>query len=259
MGIQYVVRKATHVGRGHLVDFVNRQDAHSLFDGEISGQHTIIGIICDGCSEGTASEVGASLASAFLVREISSLLELGVSASVVPNVLYPELLNFLRQITSTYPFVSPADRVTFIKNTLLFTVVGFILTEVETVVFTAGDGTIVLNDQVTYIDADNSPSYPAYHLVDRSVLEHQASPLPDGFDTNVYPTTDLFHLAIGSDAWHEEKELIDHIWGFKHPSGLQRRINQWSKTDHRFRDDVTIITVEVVNLPEGEEDHASGN
>lgn len=258
MGTDYVVRKAIHIGRGHLVDLVNRQDAIALFDGQINAKRTVIGIICDGCSEGTTSEVGANLASAFLVRETSSLLEQGVPVSVVPNVLYPELLNFLRQVCSAYPFANPADYVTFIKNTLLFTVVGFVLTEVETVVFTAGDGTIVVNDQPIYIDADNRPSYPAYHLVDRSVLDHQASPLPEGFDSSVYKTSDLLHLAIGSDAWKEEQDLIDQIWGFYHPSGLQRRINKWSK-DHRFRDDVSIITVEVMKTSEGEDYHAGDN
>ncbi|MBI4136643.1 hypothetical protein HY469_01120 [Candidatus Roizmanbacteria bacterium] len=252
MSKEFRVRKASHVGRGHLLDFVNRQDSHVLFEGELNNKRTIVGIVCDGCSEGTFSEVGANLASNFLVREVARLLKQGVPLSIVPTVVYTALVNFLQGILLGFSFVNPSDRVSFIKNNLLFTVVGFILNEEEATVFLAGDGVIVINEEVTYVDSGNRPSYPAYHLVDRSVLENQASPLPTGFEITPIPINQLSRLAIGSDAWKDEQDLINQIWGFTNPAGLQRKLNLWSK-EKRFRDDVTIITVEIADITEGDE------
>lgn len=259
MGKTDRVRRATHIGRSHLLNFTNCQDALALFDGELNYQRLIIGIVCDGCSEGTNSEVGANLASAYLIREIVQLLKQGVPATVIPNLLYTGLVDFLRGILSGYSFANSNDRVAFIRDNMLFTVVGFIMTDNETVVFITGDGTIIVNDDVTFVDANNRPSYPGYHLVERSALEVDASALPTNFDVEVFSTDEVFRLAIGSDAWADEPQLIDQIWGYKHPAGLQRRINQWSKTDKKFRDDVSIITVEIIETPETEEEIQNGS
>lgn len=253
MSLNFVIHQATHVGRDHLLQFKNRQDACLTFDGQVSNRKVAIGIVCDGCSEGINSETGALLGTNFLIREIKVLLEQGVPIKVIPNVLYPRLVEFLSHLVSGYYFDNPADRVNFIKNTLLFTVVGFIAKEDVSIIFYAGDGTLVIDDLIRHLDSSNRPSYPAYHLVDRKMLE-SPTPLPATFDTIPLLTKQIKRLAIGSDAWKDEPKLLKEIWGFKHPSGLQRRLNQWSKTDKRFKDDVTIITLEFLEPKEGVSD-----
>src|SRR5687767_1931545 len=260
MAREFEVRKGTHIGRGHLIDFINRQDAHQLFDGQINDQRVIIGIICDGCSgeegqkKNMSSEVGATLGSTFLIRETIALLKRNISTTYIPIVLYPNLIRFLKNTLDQYSFVDPIDKVTFIEHHLLFTVIGFVLTPENTVTFIAGDGTLVINNEARFIDSDNKPMYPAYHLVDRSLLQESSSRLPNGFEVNFYKTDEIKNLAIGSDAWKGEPELIDQIWGFKNPSGLQRRLNVWSNKEKRFKDDVTIITVEVFETENQEEE-----
>jgi len=251
---QFVVRKGTHVGRGHLLGLTNRQDASGVYEGECHDQHTVIGVICDGCSEGHASETGATLATGYLIREIYWLLQCGMSPSEIPAVLYARLRDFLGQFLRLYQFNSEADRVNFIKDHLLFTVVGFVVNDSDAVVFIAGDGTLIINDETKFIDAGNKPMYPAYHLVDRTMLEKEAAELPTSFDVYSPNRLDLKRLAIGSDAWSDERTLLTDIWGLKNPAGLQRMLNRLSNQRH-FVDDVTIITCEVVNdQPKTEEE-----
>lgn len=242
---KFVVRKATHIGRGHFKGFTNRQDALSLFNSEVGGARLVVGIICDGCSEGSSSEVGATLAAQLLARATVKQFSQGVPSHIIPNLLYSELLGSMHNLLLDYSFSSYSDRVNFIKNHLLFTVVGFILTDDELVVFYTGDGSVIVNDEVSFIDADDKPIYPAYHLVDRNVLDTNVTSLPESFEVFRYSTQEVDRFAIGSDAWHRELDLIDQIWGFSNPNGLQRRLNVWSEKDHRFYDDVSIITVEI--------------
>lgn len=242
----FVVRKAKHVGRGHIRKGTNCQDANAFFKGVIKGQETIIAIGCDGCSEGTDSEVGATLGTQFMIREVLGLLNKGVPVNVVPDVLYQRLLEFLRGITvNGYDFLSPRDKVNFIRDHLLFTVVGCIVTEEEAILFSAGDGTFVINDEIVFIKQNNAPYYPAYHLVERSYLEASASDLPATFATSIVDRSSLKKLAVGSDAWHDERKLLQEIWEFNNPAGLQRKINVWSEKSKKFEDDVSIITIEV--------------
>ena len=248
MSLQFQARKAIHIGRQHLINFTNCQDACFLYQGEFDEQPLIIGIICDGCSEGEASEVGARLASEFLIREALHLFQKSVPVEVIPGVLYSTLVEFLRnQVHAGHAFFNSQDQVNFIKNNLLFTVVGIIATPSKCVVFITGDGTIVINDEVIIVDANNTPSYPAYHLVDRSKLNTNASELPTSFDIYDIDMETIGRVAIGSDAWHHEQDLLEEqIWGFKNSAGLQRKINVWSKSEKRFSDDVSIITVELI-------------
>ncbi len=247
---QFVVNSATKLGREHLLSARNRQDAHIVFDGPINGKRVIIGIIADGCSDGDQSEAGAIFATQFLAREAIRLISWSIPLKNIPNVLYSQLKEFLYSLTTWYAFVNEQDRATFINDQLLFTVVGFILTEDEAITFITGDGVIVINGETHVFDQNDRAMYPAYHLVDRSLLSPEATKLPDSFDVIEVDVKTLTNLAIGCDAWLREKELLSQIWGLTKPGALQRRINVLSDKQHHFGDDVTIIAVESVQTPD---------
>lgn len=243
------IYKAIHPGRDHILSRLNCQDALVLYHGLVRDEDVTIGIVCDGCSgerqqkKKMASEVGANLGSKFLVRESLRLLELKVPVENLPDILYQSLLSFLRSVLNLYPFVNKLDMVDFIDKHLQFTVVGFIMNKTNTVTFMAGDGMWIVDDEVKLVDSNNLPFYPGYHLVDRKDIENKISVPPQGFDFTVYQTEDIKKLAIGSDGWLKEPEYIPKIWGFKHPDGLQRKLNVWSE-EHHFSDDVSVIVME---------------
>ena len=248
MPTSFILNKAVRLGRNHGIVSKNCQDAIGVFDGEQNGNRLLYGIICDGCSEGASSEVGANLAKNFLVREIFDQLVKGTSLYDLPEILYWNLIANLRSVVDNIRFRTPADRIDFIKNNLLFTVVGFVVTPKETLIFITGDGLYIANDLIVHVDANDEALYPGYHLVDRSaLLAPPTTVLPTNFDYEVYQTPLLFRIAIGSDAWKQEQELLYQIWGLgrKDKSELQRKINRWSDKEHRFKDDVSLITVEM--------------
>ncbi len=234
----YQIRSALHIGRSHINYGKNCQDALDIRH----GQDYAIGIVCDGCSEGKHSEVGSNLASRFLSIEAEKLVSSGIAASIVPGILYHSLLKFLRLILDSYS-LTEVEKVEFIKDHLLFTVMGAIITPHKAVIFTQGDGLVIVNDDQKIIDQDNSPYYFSYHLLDPRYLSDKRSALPSTFQIDAIEAKVFQRCAIGSDAWAQELNLLSAIWGYESAAGLQRRINVWAREKH-FEDDVSLITIE---------------
>lgn len=220
------------IGRDHMLRQANRQDGVAL---RTVGPYTV-GIITDGCGEGHASEVGATLGAQYLIQQASDLLAMGAAPAEVTETLYNRMIHFLDYLVLG---MQPADRTTFVQHHLLFTIVGVIASETDGVIFTAGDGLFVIDDTLTKINQDNTPGYIAYHLLDSETLGGYKP--QHGFDAQPLPA-DWSRVAIASDGF--EPELLDQVWALSHPRALQRKLNGWSNTDHRFRDDATIITLE---------------
>lgn len=240
------VRKAQIIGRAHLLAGRNRQDAMKSDTVKLDGSEVQYGIVCDGCSEGKDSEVGASLAVAFLGRQIEILTKSKVSPERIPWILHKRILDFLKEILGRISFDSPISRVDYIRNNLLFTILGFIHTDQVSVIFAQGDGVVVINDEVVVRDENNMPHYIGYGLVDRKYLASYASPLPADFDVYRIDAESFNRLVIASDALSEEPGFLAEIWGHKSPIGLQRRVNVWSLVNHKFQDDLSIITLEKI-------------
>jgi hypothetical protein len=240
------IRTAQIIGRSHLLSGKNRQDALKAGSVEVAGETVFYGVVCDGCSEGRESEVGANLAASFLARQIEMLAKSRIPAVKIPQILHKRTIGFLKGILGKITFDSAQARVNYIKDNLLFTILAFIYTKKETVVFAQGDGTFIVDDQVTTRDENDMPSYIGYALVDRKFLLHGASALQENFDVYLFPGPSFSRLAITSDALNEEPDFLNELWGYTHPIGLQRRVNVWSLQDHKFQDDLSIITLEVL-------------
>jgi len=240
------LRSAQIVGRSHILLGKNSQDALVKGSVEVNGKRVVYGVICDGCSEGKDSEVGAKLAAAFIGRRIEILVKSGVPLYRIPSVLRTRTIGFLGNILASVSFDSSHSYVNFIKNYLLFTIIGFVYTDEETIVFALGDGVVVIDDEVTIRDEKNKPSYIGYHLVDRRYLSPEASVLPGKFDVVSFASSEFSRIAIASDGLAEEPLFVPELWGYTHEIGLQKKVNVWSDIHHKFRDDLSIITLEVV-------------
>ncbi len=231
------LRSAQIIGRSHLLSGRNSQDALKTGSLEVRGQKVFYGVICDGCSEGESNEVGAKLASAFLGRQIEILLKQRIPLGKIPPVLHKRMFGFLKGLLGKISFDAPASRAVFIENNLLFTILGFIFTEDETIVFAQGDGVLVVNDEVTIRDENDRPNYIGYDLLKTS---------PTSFDVYRFPGALVARIAIASDALEEETDFVSELWGNTHAVGLQRKVNILSRQEHRFRDDLSVIALEVV-------------
>ncbi|HET7638767.1 MAG TPA: hypothetical protein VFK47_08510, partial [Ktedonobacteraceae bacterium] len=140
----------------------------------------------------------------------------------------------------------------FVHNHMLFTLLGFVLTPADTLVFAAGDGIILINEEIHLREQNNTPAYIGYHLIDQRYLQTPVSPLPGAFDVYNVPSPTLQKLAIGSDAWLQEQPLFEQVWGLRGVAQLQLQLNRWSN-GHHLKDDASLIVVERIAQPESGE------
>ncbi len=243
MNREFRVREGSIVGRSHILSGRNCQDALALGQFNFQEGEFVIGVICDGCSEGASSEIGARLVSQYILGQATQLVKLGFGKNLLPSLLFAKTLAFLKQIASPFS-TSPKERLKFIKDHLLFTVLTLVKTPRDTFVLAYGDGLVVVNDEVDFRFQEDAPFYMGYHLIERHLIDLAATALPSGFDVYSLPTERLKRVAIASDAWEKERELIPGVWGITHPNGLQRKLNVWSGREHKFTDDASIIVLE---------------
>ena len=189
--LPFQAHSASIIGREHIRLWMNNQDAVKLSWANINGCDFLFGVVADGCSEGLHSEVGAQLLATFVSEEIPLILFNQTPIEEVPKALFFRCLGYLRAVAAQTVTGSPSKVVSFIKDFLLCTVLGFVMNQKSCVVFHAGDGLVVIDDVIYRIDQQNRPTYLAYHLVDRSFLVQQSSSLPAGFETMVLPVQDI--------------------------------------------------------------------
>ncbi|MBN1287114.1 MAG: protein phosphatase 2C domain-containing protein [Anaerolineae bacterium] len=230
----FSVSAGTIIGRTHAIRQTNRQDAHAL----AVAPGYAAGVLCDGCGEGAASEVGAMLAARYLAQEAARMLgEGGAAPADLPGALYPALVEYLGGLLDLQRLVSVDARQRFVRDYLLFTVVGFVLNRDAGVVFVAGDGLASIDGAVCRFDYDNRPPYPAYHLL-------AAGGASSGFETIAFDPAGLQDLGLASDGF--DVELFGDLRGLVHPRAVQRKLNVWSDKERRFLDDATVIWVQRV-------------
>ena len=241
------IRKGSVTGSAHSVFGLNCQDAMATSQLQISGGNYYFGVVADGCSEGAKSEVGAQLAVAFIISRIEALIKEGVPILTIPDILYIQLLDYLKTVIDGYNRADQdyAKTVAFIRDHLLFTLIGFVVGPKDTIIFAIGDGVVVLNDFVDVRDEQNFPSYPAYHLIDPRYLRADRSTIQKRFSVYSAETANLHRLAVATDAWQSELLLLMNFLGASTPLNVQRQMNVVAKDKSRFRDDATVILVNI--------------
>ena len=266
MGITVRTRKATHQGSKHLQLGFNNQDGVLLepFNIPAFGKQYTIGIVCDGCTGlpgFSKTEVGASILPVFAFGRCQEFLCAGLPLADIPMVLFQSCTEFLRDLAQKvmprnvfwgYPdALKPAlaklntgradwDSTTrFRVDYLSATLIGFVTDETLLVTFTAGDGILLVNDDLRIIDQDDKPEYPASSI---------NSP-GKGFDVHVLNLSDVRRVAVCSDGLKElmaDPKFVDQMFSFN-PGlfGLQVLLNNtYHERDHLMEDDCTTITLE---------------
>ena len=178
------------IGREHLRVGKNNQDAFCWNVTEAGA----VAVVCDGCSSGIHSEVGAKLGARIIVEALHRSVEAGMRLEheEVWQTIQQTLLTQLQQVAA----LLGDDRAQTMRDYLLFTITGVVITSTITAVFVLGDGVIAINDQVIRLGPfpNNAPPYLAYEL-----LEENASEALQIKVLQVLPTEQLQSLLIGSD------------------------------------------------------------
>lgn len=228
-------------GRNHVLDGRNCQDAlhHAFF--EQQGRMYYLGVVADGCGSGRYSEVGAQLGVQFVAQALKTMLLDGTPLELLPESLFAKVITFLEHLLRSYRFSSNVEQAQFVREHLLFTLLGFVVSPEQTLVFASGDGLVVLNDEVHRREQNNTPDYISYHLLEQHHLREHT--LPAAFDLYTYATEKLHRLAIGSDSWLQELPLLNEVWDKSGPASLQLSMNRWSDARH-FKDDASMVLLE---------------
>lgn len=205
------------IGRNHVLAGKNNQDAYGI----TSNEKFMIAVVCDGCGSGKHSEVGAKLGARLVVNAIADLLNqnLAISEAEFWNTVKINLLQKLKDLVTLID-----SDMEFVNDHLLFTIVGTVITDLETVTFSMGDGAIAINGELTQIPAypNNAPPYLAYGLYK-----------PDAIDFEIrdrLPTSELKSLLIATDGIDDliKVEDIHQFWQsdhyFRNPDAIRRKL-----------------------------------
>ncbi|MBD2175940.1 protein phosphatase 2C domain-containing protein [Pseudanabaena sp. FACHB-1998] len=221
---QFEYASGSIIGRNHVLASKNNQDAYQIFTNE----KFVIAVVCDGCGSGKHSEVGAKIGAKLVIAEISNLLnhDFELSDPEFWNLIKVNLLQKLKDLV-----VLTNGDVEFVNDYLLFTILGVVIKERQTVTFSMGDGAIAINGELNQIPpyADNAPPYLAYGLYK-----------PDAVNFEIrdrLPTSELDSLLIATDGIDDlvKVEDINQFWQedryFKNPDAIRRKLAMLNRED----------------------------
>jgi hypothetical protein len=232
------------VGKEHLRIGKNNQDAY-CYRSLPSG---IIAVVCDGCSSGAHSEVGAKLGAPLITDVIHQQLT-GCPSALHTEAFWEQVRQEALLQLSKLTAILGGDLVCIVRDYLLFTVVGVVITPVETVLFAIGDGVIALNDEAIPLPSfpNNAPPYLGYGLIFSAVAGLTSEDLKIQVHCCV-PTCSVRSILIGTDGVQDaiavakhflpgKSELvgvISQFWEddryFKNPDCIRRRLTQMNHT-----------------------------
>lgn len=224
------VASAAVTGARHLRVPRNGQDAAAAWLGEDCGAI----VVCDGCSAGPYSEVGARLASQLVIARLAQRLPTERPALAMWTQLRAEVAAELGRLIEAMP----GDRVTALHDHFLFTIVAAAWRRDEASVWALGDGAYAFGDRVCTLGpfADNMPPYLAYDLLGAPQPAHfvmtdaACSSLlvaTDGID-DIASFFDFDRYLANPDALR--RQLVLHARGTERVDWAERRINRTPAT-----------------------------
>ncbi|MDJ0897902.1 MAG: protein phosphatase 2C domain-containing protein [Xenococcus sp. MO_188.B8] len=232
-------------GREHLRLERNNQDAYAILRNE---QYTVA-VVCDGCGSGQYSEVGAQIGARLTIESLTRALS---SQSSKGNPISSDRLleqvrqDLLRQIDNLAQAMG-GNWLQTLKDYFLFTIVGVVITSTDILVFSLGDGVIIINGKEIDLGSfpGNAPPYLAYELSaiapNHRLRSHSLPPLEQ-----------VESILIGTDGVRElinvaqqqlpgKQELVGSIsqfWQedryFTNPDQIRRRLSLINREVTKF-------------------------
>ncbi|MBI4434255.1 protein phosphatase 2C domain-containing protein [Candidatus Uhrbacteria bacterium] len=255
-------------GRDHVAAGRNNQDAFAWHQDE----RCTIAVVCDGCSEGPHSEVGANLIARGMVHAIRDAIAHPVVSGGehgepdITLALPDDLESVLEKARGDARAVlydlamsgiaGSLDAVPrFVRDHLLATTVGCIIARWGTAVFSVGDGVYAVNGVVTPIGPfpGNEPPYLAYDLLPQSTLRRSMA-LQFQVHT-IMPTESASSVLLGTDGVGDFIAAADRNMPGK--DELVGPLSQFWTDDRYFRNPdmvrrrLTLVNREAVRVENG--------
>jgi hypothetical protein len=208
---------AAVIGARHVRTGRNGQDAAGTWTGDDCG----VAVVCDGCSSGAFSEMGARLGCQLALRVIREAL-LGERPCDLWPVVRANLVAELTRIADAMP----GAREQIVHDHFLFTIVAAAWKADEVAVWALGDGGYALGDRVIELGpfANNEPPYLGYDLLGAPPPSHLE--IADAGIGSVAVATDGV-LEVGLAG------LVDRRC-FEHEDALRRKLAVLAKPSERI-------------------------
>jgi hypothetical protein len=244
-------------GRDHRLMGKNNQDAYGFrWVGPIA-----IAVVCDGCGSGRHSEVGAQWGARVALETIAQAVD--PETLDQPSVWEQIQRSLLDQLQSLLTSLGGNLRQT-IRDYGLFTLVGAVLTPAGGVVFSLGDGLVIVDGVVSRLGPfpNNQPPYLAYGLLeDTAPFQVRSLPAATAVLVGTDGVEDLLAAAANPlPGKSEPVGPISQFWDdryFTNPDQIRRRLTlinrdvlqpDWStqQLSHHhgwLRDDTTFVVL----------------
>lgn len=217
---------AAVAGAHHRRTGRNGQDAAAAWTGAAGGEGAGAVVVCDGCSAGGSSEVGARLGAELVIAAAARELERGARASEIWPAVQEHVLGALDRLAAAMP----GDRARVVREHLLFTIVAAAYRGDEVAVWAVGDGAYALGDRARVLGPypDNQPPYLAYALLGAAAPEPRPhTDLADARCGSVLVATDgPAEVGLG--------EFADPGRYLRNPDALRRHLAVLARGDERI-------------------------
>lgn len=211
------------IGSEHISNNINNQDTYMVYKS--------VSVVCDGCSAGKHSEVGAKL---FCLR-LRDWLEYNCNS--YSDVMYC-VHKSMREVVE---FVGKRNALDY----LCFTIMVLVEEEESFSVGTLGDGSILKLDNnglldIENIDNNNTPNYLIYDYIPEQIPDEYKRVSEEGFK---FSKSEYKSIGIASDGLQYYKNSPEHALFYedlrnKKQASIARNINRNASF---FKDDITII------------------
>jgi hypothetical protein len=226
----FAVAAGSVAGREHTRLHRNNQDGVAA----LVEPGRIVAAVCDGCSAGRSSEVGARLGAAWIVASLPRILADRPDESELGERLAAGLVEYLRQIAAGLGG-GPA----VVRDYLLFTFLAAVVEPERALILGLGDGLFAVDGERRVLDPgpENAPAYLGYRLVDPAQLH-----APPSLDPKLHlraATVDSLVLATDGAAALLPHELDAPLYAHN-PSLAQKRLNA---IERRLDDDTSLVVI----------------
>ncbi|MDR2540522.1 MAG: protein phosphatase 2C domain-containing protein [Candidatus Peribacteria bacterium] len=272
----FEIAGASVAGTNHLKRGMNNQDHFHW----IRTDDYIIAIVSDGCGSTKYSEVGSRLLSTIFAHYVAKYLERSKGVPTEDIFRCERWWEEIRQDVLSRIRLTAQEMGEnwweILRDYFLATLVGVVMREDSTCVFSCGDGLFALNGDVQEIGPfdGNKPPYLTYGLTGSEITDLDASLLKIQQHL-IIPTGEVYSLMIGSDGVGDLVKLaenpfpaqekligsIEQFWSedvyFSNPSWMKnvlttintekKRVNWEERNVQRFPgllpDDTTLLTL----------------